>query len=42
MPALMNPDRAVKIFLTCERKELVRRIETRFAAMLNAGCAGGG
>ena len=37
MPALMNPDRAVKIFLTCERKELVHRIETRFAAMLNAG-----
>lgn len=37
MPALMNPDKAVKIFLTCERKELVRRIETRFAAMLNAG-----
>ncbi len=37
MPALMNPDAAVKIFLTCERKELVHRIETRFAAMLNAG-----
>jgi tRNA dimethylallyltransferase len=37
MPALMNPDRAVKIFLTCERNELVHRIETRFAAMLNAG-----
>ena len=37
MPALMNPDRAVKIFLTCERKELVHRIETRFAAMLSAG-----
>jgi len=37
MPALMNPDSAVKIFLTCERKELVHRIETRFAAMLNAG-----
>ncbi len=37
MPALLNPDMAVKIFLTCERKELVRRIETRFAAMLHAG-----
>ena len=37
MPALINPDSAAKIFLTCERKELVRRIETRFAAMLGAG-----
>jgi tRNA dimethylallyltransferase len=37
MPALINPDLAAKIFLTCERKELVRRVETRFAAMLNAG-----
>ena len=37
MPALLNPDMAVKIFLTCERKELVHRIETRFAAMLHAG-----
>jgi tRNA dimethylallyltransferase len=37
MPALITPDRAAKIFLTCERKELVRRIETRFAAMLNKG-----
>ena len=37
MPALVDPGKATKIFLTCERKELVRRIETRFAAMLNAG-----
>ena len=37
MPALIDPGQAVKIFLTCERKELVHRIETRFAAMLNAG-----
>jgi tRNA dimethylallyltransferase len=37
MPALLNPDMAVKIFLTCERKELVHRIEARFAAMLHAG-----
>jgi tRNA dimethylallyltransferase len=37
MPALIDPGQAMKIFLTCERKELVHRIESRFAAMLNAG-----
>jgi tRNA dimethylallyltransferase len=37
MPALVDPARAAKIFLTCERKQLVARIETRFAAMLEAG-----
>ncbi len=37
MPALVEPERAAKIFLTCERKALVVRIEARFAAMLNAG-----
>jgi len=37
MPALINAERATKIFLTCERKELLRRIETRFAAMLETG-----
>ena len=37
MPALVDPARAAKIFLTCERKELVARIEARFAAMLDAG-----
>jgi len=37
LPALIEPQRAAKIFLTCERKELVARIETRFAAMLEAG-----
>jgi tRNA dimethylallyltransferase len=37
LPALVDPARATKVFLTCERKELVRRIETRFAAMLQAG-----
>ena len=37
MPPLIDPGRAAKVFLTCERKELVRRIETRFAAMLSAG-----
>jgi tRNA dimethylallyltransferase len=36
-PALVDPARAAKIFLTCERKQLVARIETRFAAMLAAG-----
>ncbi len=37
MPALVDSARAAKIFLTCERKQLVVRIETRFAAMLAAG-----
>jgi tRNA dimethylallyltransferase len=36
-PALVDPKRAAKIFITCERKELVARIQTRFAAMLKAG-----
>ncbi|MSO67013.1 MAG: tRNA (adenosine(37)-N6)-dimethylallyltransferase MiaA [Pseudolabrys sp.] len=36
MPALVDPARAAKVFLTCERKELVARIDTRFAAMLEA------
>ena len=37
MPPLIDPARAAKLFLTCERKELVRRIEARFDAMLKAG-----
>jgi len=37
LPGLIDPSRAAKIFLTCERKQLVARIETRFAAMLAAG-----
>ena len=37
LPALVDSARAAKIFLTCERKQLVTRIETRFAAMLEAG-----
>ncbi|HEY5216922.1 MAG TPA: tRNA dimethylallyltransferase, partial [Pseudolabrys sp.] len=37
LPALVDPARAAKVFLTCERKALVARIETRFAAMLAAG-----
>jgi len=37
LPALVDSARAAKIFLTCERKQLVARIEARFAAMLKAG-----
>src|SRR5215510_7260088 len=37
LPPIVEPARAVKTFVTCERKELVRRIEARFAAMLEAG-----
>jgi tRNA dimethylallyltransferase len=37
LPAPLDPAKAVKVFITCERKELVRRIEARFAAMLAAG-----
>ena len=37
MAPLINPAKAVKIFLNCERTELVSRIDRRFAAMLEAG-----
>ena len=37
MQALVDPKRSVKIFLTCERKELLARIEARFATMVKAG-----
>jgi tRNA dimethylallyltransferase len=37
MPAMLDSTRADKVFITCERQELVRRIETRFAAMRSAG-----
>jgi tRNA dimethylallyltransferase len=37
MPPLIEAGRAAKVFLTCERADLVRRIEARFAAMLEAG-----
>jgi tRNA dimethylallyltransferase len=37
LPTLIDSNRAAKIFLACERKVLVARIETRFAAMLKAG-----
>jgi tRNA dimethylallyltransferase len=36
-PALVEAARAAKLFLTCERKQLVARIDQRFAAMLEAG-----
>ena len=37
MPPLVDPVQAAKVFLTCERSELVRRIGDRFDAMLAAG-----
>ncbi len=37
MPPLIDAARTAKVFITCERAELVRRIETRFAKMLDAG-----
>ena len=37
MAPLIDPAQAAKVFLTVERQELVTRIETRFAAMLEAG-----
>ncbi len=36
LPPLIQPDSAEKVFLTCERKELVQRIEARFHKMLEA------
>ena len=37
MPPLIEAGKAAKVFLSVERKELVARIEARFAAMLKAG-----
>jgi tRNA dimethylallyltransferase len=37
MAPLLDPQRVAKIFLTCERTELVARIDKRFTAMLEAG-----
>ncbi|HET7850205.1 MAG TPA: tRNA (adenosine(37)-N6)-dimethylallyltransferase MiaA [Pseudolabrys sp.] len=37
MPPLVDVKRAAKVFLTCERAELVRRISSRFDSMLKAG-----
>ena len=37
MPPLIDAMRSIKVFVTCEREELKRRIEGRFTAMLQAG-----
>jgi tRNA dimethylallyltransferase len=37
MTALLDPALTAKVFLTCERDELIARIEKRFAAMMAAG-----
>jgi len=37
MPAVLDPERALKFFLTVDRGELHRRIDARFDAMLAAG-----
>jgi tRNA dimethylallyltransferase len=36
MPPVIDPARAPKVFITCERQELVRRIETRFERMMKS------
>jgi tRNA dimethylallyltransferase len=37
LPPLIDAIAAAKVFITCEREELKRRIEARFSAMLAAG-----
>jgi tRNA dimethylallyltransferase len=37
LPPLVDAVHVVKVFVTCERAELVRRIEARFGIMLKAG-----
>jgi len=37
LPAIVDPGYTAKVFITCERNELVRRIEMRFATMLKSG-----
>ena len=37
MPAILDPDAALKIFLVPDRTELLRRIDARFDAMLASG-----
>ena len=37
MPAILDPDAALKVFLAPDRAELYRRIDARFDAMLAAG-----
>src|SRR5262249_42220044 len=36
LPPLIEPAHAVKVFVTCERRELVRRIEARFNTMMTS------
>ena len=36
LPPLIDPARAVKVFIACERKGLVRRIEARFDTMMKS------
>ena len=37
LPPLIDSSRVAKVFISCERKELLHRIERRFAAMLKSG-----
>jgi tRNA dimethylallyltransferase len=37
LPPVLEAGTTAKVFITCERQELVHRIEARFAAMLEAG-----
>jgi tRNA dimethylallyltransferase len=37
LPPVIDPDNAIRVFLNPEREQLKRRIEARFAAMLDAG-----
>jgi len=37
LPPLIDSKRVAKVFISCERKELVHRIERRFTAMLKSG-----
>jgi tRNA dimethylallyltransferase len=37
LPPIIDPARAAKVFITCERKELVWRIGMRFGTMLQSG-----
>ncbi len=37
LPPLLDPGQVAKVFVTCERKDLVARIEGRFAKMLDDG-----
>jgi tRNA dimethylallyltransferase len=37
MPAMLDPDAAIKLFLVVDRAELARRIDVRFDAMLETG-----